>query len=181
MSDFNENNYVKVNERLKAFRDQYPEGSIHTIRGEDKEGIFFKCLVFRNPNEVELYGSTGIAAATGHAYLPDYAREEEQKVEEYAETVSIGRALACLGYSVDKSIASAEEMEQYNRLHGEQEEDYDDEEDEEVEEKPRRISRKSASKNNKKDESEEGEPKLKSSRKIKRSSKLSSRKRRKGD
>ena len=164
--DFNESSYVKVNERLSQFRKDYPEGAIHTIRGEDKDGVFFKCLVFRNHKEIELYASSQIAAATGHAYLPDHARDDD-KVEEYSETVSIGRALACLGYGVEKAIASAEEMEQFSRLCEEKpdDEDLDDEYEDDIEEEEDDI------------EEEEQEPaKLKTTRKYRRSSKLSAKK-----
>lgn len=177
--DFNQASYVSVNARLKKFREDFPEGSVQTSRIAEEGGIIFKCLVFRNHKEVELYSTAKVAAASGHAYLPDWAREDEQKVEEYAETVSIGRALACLGYSADK-FASSEEMDQYNRLHGEEE---PEEEVEEEDEKPRRSRSRKASKKDS-EESDEEEPKLRSSRRINRSSKLSGRKRKsksKGD
>lgn len=184
--DFNENSYVKVNERLKKFRDEFPEGFIHTIRTGEEGGIYFTCLIFRNREEAELYSTSKIAPATGHAYLPDEARADD-KVEEFCETVSIGRALACLGYDVEKSIASKEEMEQFDRIRGENVEDEDL--DEEEDEKPkRRVARrkKKATREASEDSDEDGDdeeespaPKLKTTRKVRRRSKLSTKKGRK--
>ncbi len=184
--DFNESSYVRVNDRVKQFRKDYPEGRIETFREGEEGGVIFKCIILRDSKDAELYANSKIAAASGHSYLPDEARED-QKVEEYAETVSIGRALACLGYSADK-YASDEEMEQFDRLQG-------NEEEEEPEEKPKRVRKKKTRRVAKKkqeepeedqddededadeDEEQENPPKLRSTRRIKRSSKLASRKR----
>ncbi len=121
--DFDESSYVKVNTRLSQFRKDNPEGAIQTQRIGEDGGVIFKCLVFRNSQDIQNYGVAGVAPAAGHSYLPDWARDDDQKVEEYAETVAIGRALACLGYSVDKSIASAEEMNKYQKMYGEEPKD----------------------------------------------------------
>lgn len=105
-------NYVKVNERIAEFRETYKEGFITTFRGDAKDGIAFKAVVFRNAEELAHYATCDIAPATGHSFLHDDARGDD-KVEEYTETVAVGRALAILGFKVEKAIASAEEMEQF--------------------------------------------------------------------
>lgn len=104
--DFDASTYVKVNERLKQFRDQYPNGSIITERVRENGGVIYRAIIFRDINDCK-------PASTGHAYLPDTMKGE--KVEEYCETVSLGRGLAILGFKVEKSIASAEEMQQFER------------------------------------------------------------------
>lgn len=150
--DFDSSTYVGVHERLTAFREKFPDGFETTFRQEVEGGISFKCLLFRNEKDVNLYGATSVAAATGHSFLP--GELEGEKVEEYAETVALGRALAKLGFKVESSIASSEEMDQYERKTGSSESEEEDETEEE-EEKPRRRRRRRASR--KKDEEPEEE------------------------
>lgn len=133
--DFDSSTYVGVHERLAAFRKDFPLGFETTFRQEVEGGISFKCLLFRNKEDVELYGATSVAASTGHSFLP--GEMEGEKVEEYAETVALGRALAKLGFKVDNGIASSEEMDQFNRKRGASKSSNLDEE-----EKPKRRTRK---------------------------------------
>jgi hypothetical protein len=112
--DFDESTYVKVNERLTQFRKEHPQGKITTFRTDTERGVSFKTIICRDSNETQDFGLTGIAAATGHSFLPDDLRGD--KVEEYSETVSVGRALAMLGYGVEKSVASAEEMNRFKKM-----------------------------------------------------------------
>lgn len=109
-------NYVPVNQRVMQFRDKHPEGALVTLRepdlllnGGDTVFVRFKALAFRNQAEIELYGKTGIATATGHSEL----ELGNDKVTEKCESIAIGRALATLGFSADKSMASKEEMEEF--------------------------------------------------------------------
>ena len=95
--------YVLVNERVKAFRQLYPEGSIQTELVYDQDGVcMFKATVS--------YGD--LILATG------YAQEKESSSYinktsyiENCETSAVGRALGFLGIGIDTSIASAEEVE----------------------------------------------------------------------
>jgi hypothetical protein len=112
--DFDSSTYVKVNDRLSEFRNIYPEGRITVFRTETKSGVSFKAIICKDKDDAELFAATSIAPATGHSFLPNSLQGE--KVEEYSETVAIGRALAVLGLKVEKSIASAEEMVQFNRV-----------------------------------------------------------------
>lgn len=111
-------NYVSVNERVMDFRSKYAEGAIHTQRetdlrievdGEVTIFVRFKALAFRNKDEIELYAKAGVATAAGHAEL-ELGRD---KVTEKCESIAVGRALALLGFAADKSLASREEMEEF--------------------------------------------------------------------
>ena len=105
--------YVKVNDRIALFRGEFPEGFIHTESTEVGEGVVeFKALVFRTKDEVSTFSGSpnGIASATGHSRT--YVDENDpEKCLEKGETVAVGRALAMLGFEVQKSIASEEEVE----------------------------------------------------------------------
>lgn len=100
--------YAEVNQRIKAFRMLYPEGSITTelvslTADETGNGIcIFKALV---KNDM------GVEIATG------FAREKENSsfinktsFIENCETSAVGRALAFCGIGIDTSVASYEEV-----------------------------------------------------------------------
>ena len=101
--DIKGKSYVLVNERVKAFRQLYPEGTIETDLVKDENGVCtFKATVS--------YGD--LVLATG------YAQEKESSSYinktsyiENCETSAVGRALGFLGIGIDTSIASAEEVE----------------------------------------------------------------------
>lgn len=113
-NEFDESSYVKVNERLAEFWEKYPQGRINTFVSELKDGILVKAVILRDINDGQEFGLTGMAPATGHAFLPGGLKGD--KVLEYTETVAIGRALAILGHKVEKSIATAEEMKRFNNM-----------------------------------------------------------------
>lgn len=175
--NFDTKTYVGVHERLAAFRKQYPEGYETTFRAEVEGGISFKCLLFRNKDDVNLYGATSVAAASGHSFLP--GELDGEKVEEYAETVALGRALAKLGFSVENSLASSEEMDQYSRKKAKASKEDDSGEEEEEEERPKKRRRRASRRDeedettddNEESESEEEEeerPKKKRVRRVSR-------------
>lgn len=102
--------YTLVNERVRAFRQLYPEGSITTELISDQDGI----CTFRATIS---YGD--LILATG------YAQEKESSSYinktsyiENCETSAVGRALGFLGVGIDMSIASAEEVETAIRNQG---------------------------------------------------------------
>ena len=146
--NFDIDSYKKVNERLEEFRTKFPEGMISTFRTDVEGGISFKTVVFRNQTEATNYGSSGVSASDGHSFLPVKTRDSVEKVEEFAETVSLGRALAKLGFGVEKNIASSEEIALFN--------------------KNKEVA-------NSKEETTEEASKLKSSRPIKRTSRFGKR------
>lgn len=140
---FDLNSYVKVNERLAAFREKYPEGCIVTERRSEDDGVAFVTSVYRNTEEAAKLAGLGVSASTGHAYLE--FDQAGTKSEEFTETVSLGRALANLGFSVEKSIASREEMENFyetSSYESDEEEEFDEDLEEQEEEPKLRASRK---------------------------------------
>lgn len=102
--------YTLVNERVKAFRQLYPEGTIETVLLSDINGICtFRAVIRAND----------LILATG------YAQEKESSSYinktsyiENCETSAVGRALGFLGIGIDMSIASAEEVDNAIRNQG---------------------------------------------------------------
>lgn len=102
--------YVLVNERVKAFRELYPEGSIQTELVSDANGV---CTIKASIMIGDLVLATG------------YAQEKESSSYinktsyiENCETSAVGRALGFLGIGIDTSIASAEEVDTAIRNQG---------------------------------------------------------------
>jgi hypothetical protein len=101
--------YVSVNERLMKFREEYPDGIIHTeiIKWTDDGTIVMKAVIYRNPEEFE----RGVYIAVGHAYEQEGSSYiNNGNALENCETSAVGRALAFMGYEIKKSIASWEEV-----------------------------------------------------------------------
>lgn len=96
--------YAKVADRLKMFREECTQGSIETL-GDIKDGyIIFKTTIIKDlSNEFS-------ARATGTAMQK---MDEKTKAFEKTESISVGRALAMLGYFASGEIASSEEMEEF--------------------------------------------------------------------
>ena len=99
--------YAEVNQRIKAFRMNYPEGFIHTEMVSNENGI----CVFR--------AKVGFEDEKGHHVLATgtaYEKETSSFINktsyiENCETSAVGRALGLAGYGIDTSIASAEEVQ----------------------------------------------------------------------
>lgn len=103
--------YAKVPDRIKAFREDCPNGLIETNPTITDERIVFKTRVVKDkkdPNSAE---------ATAHAL----GTLKGEKAFEKLETISVGRALAMLGYMASGEIASSEEMEEFHAYKGEKE------------------------------------------------------------
>lgn len=99
------NEYAKVADRLKAFREDCPNGQIKTEpRFLDDGQLMFTATVIKDKAKAD-----ESAEATGHAL----GKNTGQKAFEKLETVAIGRALATLGYLMSGEIASSEEMEEF--------------------------------------------------------------------
>ena len=100
--------YAEVNQRIKAFRMLYPEGTIHTELISNADGVcVFKASVYANGD-----ATINSLLGTGHAY----ERESSSFINktsyiENCETSAVGRALGMCGFGIDTSIRSAEEME----------------------------------------------------------------------
>lgn len=95
--------YAEVNQRIKAFRMVYPEGSIITDMVMMENGVCTIKAVIKN-NETVL--------GTG------YAQEKESSSYinktsyiENCETSAVGRALGMCGFGIDTSVCSADELQ----------------------------------------------------------------------
>lgn len=95
--------YVLVNDRVKYFRENFPDWALVTdiVEIDENHCVMKACII--NPD--------GLIKATG------YAREEKNasfinktSFVENCETSAWGRALANMGIGIDVSIASADEV-----------------------------------------------------------------------
>lgn len=112
--DLKGNEYAKVPERLKLFREDCPNGSIKTEpKFLDNGQVLFTAYILKDKSD------PNSADATGHA-IGDITKD---KALERLETISIGRALAVLGYLASGEIASSEEMEDFNAYKKQQREE----------------------------------------------------------
>ena len=95
--------YAEVNQRIKAFRMVYPEGTIDTCIISLENGV---CVMKANVyNGDKLLG-------TGHAYEKENSTFiNKTSYIENCETSAVGRALAMCGFGIDTSIVSKEEVE----------------------------------------------------------------------
>lgn len=99
--------YAEVNQRIKAFRMVYPEGTIYTEMISNEDGVcVFKANVYANGNEV-----INRVLGTGHAYEKESSSFiNKTSYIENCETSAVGRALGMAGFGIDTSICSAEEL-----------------------------------------------------------------------
>lgn len=97
-------NYSEVNQRIKAFRMVYPQGTITTQMISNQDGIcIFKAVVIDDHNNI---------LGTGHAYeKEDSSFINQTSYIENCETSAVGRALGMAGFGIDVSVASAEEVQ----------------------------------------------------------------------
>lgn len=96
--------YAEVNQRIKAFRMVYPNGSITTDITSLQDGVVLMKAIVTNEE--------GKVIGTG------YAQEKEKSsfinktsFIENCETSAVGRALGMCGFGIDVSVASAEEVQ----------------------------------------------------------------------
>ena len=94
--------YAEVNERIKAFRKVFPEGTILTEMIHNENGM----VIFRSR---VLIGDIVLGEGTA------YEKENSSTINktsyiENCETSAVGRALGMAGFGIDTSIASAEEV-----------------------------------------------------------------------
>lgn len=102
--DIKGKSYSEVNQRIKAFRMVYPQGSIRTEMLSNENGV----CVFR----ATVWDETNTLLATGHAYeKEDSTFINKTSYIENCETSAIGRALGMAGFGIDVSVASAEEVQ----------------------------------------------------------------------
>ena len=92
--------YAEVNQRIKAFRMVYPEGTIYTEMISNEDGVcVFKAKVYANGNEV-----INSLLGTGHAYEKESSSFiNKTSYIENCETSAVGRALGMAGFGIDTS------------------------------------------------------------------------------
>lgn len=102
--------YAQVAERVKAFREKFPNSKIITKNVfTETGGTEFNTYVWRDRKDY-ISGDLDSADSTGTARG---VTGKTQKDFEKLETISVGRALALLGFLSSGEVASFEEMEQY--------------------------------------------------------------------
>lgn len=100
--------YAKVPDRLKQFREENPRALVETKPTFMEDGsVYFSARIISDKT------NDGSPEATGTAF---YTKSEINQVKgfEKLETISVGRALALLGYLNNGEVATTEEMEEFN-------------------------------------------------------------------
>ena len=122
-TDIKGKDYAEVNQRIKAFRMVYPQGTIQTKMISNENGIcIFKAEVYSEPYKTtntttdgELRVDTlqqGHLLGTGTAYEKENSSFiNKTSYIENCETSAVGRALGMAGFGIDVSVASAEEVQ----------------------------------------------------------------------
>lgn len=96
--------YAEVNQRIKAFRMVYPQGSIETeLINNENEVCIFKALV--KNEEGKILGSGTAYEKEGSSFI------NRTSYIENCETSAVGRALGMAGFGIDTSVRSYEEMQ----------------------------------------------------------------------
>lgn len=101
--DIKGKSYMEVNQRIKAFRMVYPQGTIETEMVSNENGV---CIFRANVYDNDILLGTGTA----------YEKENSSFINktsyiENCETSAVGRALGMAGFGIDTSVASAEEVQ----------------------------------------------------------------------
>lgn len=95
--------YVMVNERIKAFKELYPDYAIVTEIEHLGDGM---CVI-----KAMVMDADGNPKASGHAYEKEGSSPiNKTSYIENCETSAVGRALGFMGIGIDTSICSAEEL-----------------------------------------------------------------------
>lgn len=110
--------YAEVNQRIKAFRMVYPNGTIETeILSIDNGVCIMKANIYQNiyicqEDENQIVKIEKMLLGTGTAYEKENSTFiNKTSYIENCETSCVGRALAMCGFGIDTSIASKEEVE----------------------------------------------------------------------
>lgn len=103
-TDIKGKDYAEVNQRIKAFRMVYPQGSLLTEMLSNENGV---CIF-----KASVYTDDGKLLATGTAYEKEGSTFiNKTSYIENCETSALGRALGIAGFGIDTSIASADEVQ----------------------------------------------------------------------
>lgn len=103
-TDIKGKGYAEVNQRIKAFRMVYPQGSIITDIVSIEDGVIIM--------KATVTDTEGNILGTGTAYeKEDSTFINKTSYIENCETSAVGRALGIAGFGIDVSVASAEEVQ----------------------------------------------------------------------
>lgn len=104
---FGDKDYRLVPARLKQFREENPRADIDTTSTINHDGsVTFKSRIVKDLADENSARSSGTARYTE-------VEMKKPKAFEKLETISVGRALANLGYLNDGQVATTEEMEEF--------------------------------------------------------------------
>ena len=114
-TDIKGKEYAEVNQRIKAFRMLYPNGTIETEMISNENGVcIFKAKVGYTTTifEDDKIRTEYTLLGTGTAYeKEDSSFINKTSYIENCETSAVGRALGMCGFGIDVSVASAEEVQ----------------------------------------------------------------------
>lgn len=100
--------YAEVNQRIKAFRMCYPEGTIETTLLSDENGV---CIMSARVGYYDKETGAFRILGTGTAYEKEKSSYiNNTSYIENCETSAVGRALGMAGFGIDTSVASYEEV-----------------------------------------------------------------------
>lgn len=103
-TDIKGKEYAEVNQRIKAFRMVYPQGTIVTDMISNENGV---CIF-----KARVSDDNGHILGTGTAYEKENSTFiNKTSYIENCETSAVGRALGMAGFGIDVSVASAEEVQ----------------------------------------------------------------------
>lgn len=102
-TDIKGKEYTEVNQRIKAYRMVYPNGSITTEILRLEDGVVLMKATILNEEGVVI--GTGLAQEK-----EDSTFINKTSYIENCETSAVGRALGMCGFGIDTSVASAEEV-----------------------------------------------------------------------
>lgn len=102
-TDIKGKQYAEVNQKIKAFRMLYPNGTIETDLIRLETGL---CVI-----KATVKNEFGAVLGTGYAYEKEGSSFiNNTSYIENCETSAVGRALSMIGLGIDTSIASYEEV-----------------------------------------------------------------------
>ena len=103
-TDIKGKEYAVVNQRIKAFRMVWPEGTIATEMLFNENGL---CII-----QARVYDDENHLLGVGLAYEKESSSFiNKTSYIENCETSAVGRALGMCGFGIDTSVCSAEELE----------------------------------------------------------------------
>ena len=108
---FDLGSYVEVKDRIAILYERFPQARIETAYiltsdPDDKPKVICRAYVYRQPDDEQPAGH-----GTSWLYLPGATPYTRGSEIENAETSAVGRAIGMLGILIDRSIASAQEIQ----------------------------------------------------------------------